>query len=85
MIDEIKPVLGAAFRCLICGLIPRWRLDRRGDAVVTWACDGDLAEVCHRLQRINEISELVVTDCVKRAEWREIGNLLDTVEPEARQ
>ena len=73
---------GFASRCEVCDLDPRWRLDRRGDAVVSWACDPHLAEVCHRLQRDSEITELVVTDVVKRQEWREIGQALNAVSEE---
>lgn len=26
-------------RCRLCDGIPRWRVEREGDAVVTWACE----------------------------------------------
>jgi hypothetical protein len=39
---------------------PRWRLDRRGDAVVDWACDQHLAGVMEMLQRPRERTEIVV-------------------------
>lgn len=50
----------AAYRCTECGDEPAWRLDRRGDAVVAWACDVDLLTVVFSLQRLNEVTELVV-------------------------
>ena len=56
--------------------LPRWRIERRGDAVVSWSCNQDLSEVCLRLQRDHEITELVVSDSVKRSEWAEIGRSL---------
>jgi hypothetical protein len=39
---------------------PRWRLDRRGDAAVDWACDQHLAGVVEMLQRPHERTELVI-------------------------
>jgi hypothetical protein len=61
--------MSRAFRCEICDKTPHWRLDRRGDAVVSWACNDDLAEVCRRLQRHFEVTELVVRDWARlRAE-----------------
>lgn len=72
---------GPAFRCEICHIEPRWRLDRIGDAIVSWACDQDLADVCHRLQRDPEITELVITDVVKRREWIGISQSLDRIRP----
>lgn len=68
-----------AFRCEICHTEPRWYLIRSGDVVVSWACDQHLSEVCHRLQRDNEITELVVTDYVKRLEWLGVAKSLDGV------
>lgn len=36
----------APYTCLLCGeQNPRWRLDRRGDAVVVWACTDHLVPV----------------------------------------
>lgn len=52
--------MGGAFRCEVCGTEPRWRVERIGDAVVTWACILDLAEVCRRLQRDGELTTLMV-------------------------
>jgi hypothetical protein len=40
-----------AYRCEVCDDTPNWRLDRQGDAVVTWACHRDLHVVLLRLQR----------------------------------
>jgi hypothetical protein len=50
-----------AHRCEVCAGIYRWRVLRRGDAVVSWACPAHLTEVCDRLQRGWEVTELVVT------------------------
>ena len=52
-----------AFRCEVCAAMPLWRIERRGDAVVSWACmdGGHLVTVLDRLQRSWEITELVVT------------------------
>jgi hypothetical protein len=61
-----------------------WSLLRRGDAVVSWACDGDVAAVCHRLQRDWEVTELVVVHFGKRVEWAEIGQSLRDVDEAAR-
>ena len=57
--------MSRAFRCgvEVCReLMPDWRIQRRGDAVVSWACDNHLARVCRELQREWEPrTELVVT------------------------
>lgn len=73
----------AAFRCEVCSGLPNWCLLRRGDAVVSWACDPHLARVCHRLQRDWEITELVVSHSLKRREWAEIADTLAAL-PEER-
>lgn len=73
---------GLAFRCEVCDDTPSWRLTRIGDAVVSWACNGHLALVCHRLQRDWEITELVVTSFSKSKEWREIAESLKAVADE---
>ena len=52
--------MGPAFRCEVCLHRPDWRLDRVGDAVVSWACDHDLAEVVRRMQRPGEVTQLVI-------------------------
>jgi len=43
--------MSLAYRCEICDEQPTWRLDRYGDAVVSWACNRHLAVVAHSLQR----------------------------------
>lgn len=50
----------SAFRCLVCGIVPSWRIARRGDAAATWSCNQHLAVVCNASQRLNEDAELVV-------------------------
>jgi hypothetical protein len=71
--------MSLAFHCEVCDGKPRWRLDRRGDAIVSWACDPHLATVCHRLQRDWEITELVISDSVKRREWVGVAARLDEI------
>jgi FXSXX-COOH protein len=62
--------------CRVCNSDPVWRVERRGDAAVSWACDEDLYAVCQNLQRGWEITELVVTNAVKQREWNEISGTL---------
>jgi hypothetical protein len=53
-----------AVRCRFCGPLndlPAWRAERRGDAVVAWACDVHLVIVLAGLQRQFERTEVVVT------------------------
>jgi len=72
--------MAPVFCCEVCDdPKPQWRLDRRGDAVVSWACDGHLSVVCHRLQRYWEITEIVVSSSAKRREWAAITKTLDQV------
>lgn len=68
---------GLAFLCEICDDAPKWRFDRRGDAVVSWACAEHFDAVADRLQRDWEITELVVSLSTKRREWTEIATALD--------
>lgn len=49
-----------AYRCETCNGIPWWRIDRVGDAVVSWACKAHLSEVCWGLQRPFHRTELLV-------------------------
>lgn len=55
---------GQAYRCHFapefCSYVTRWRLDRIGDAVVSWACDQHLVAVVEDLQRPRERTEVVV-------------------------
>lgn len=50
-----------AYCCGVCLSDPTWRIERRGDAVVSWACDDDLATECHNLRRDWERTELVIS------------------------
>jgi hypothetical protein len=68
----------------VCDGDPTWRISRRVDAVVSWACDEDLYTVCHRLQRDWEVSELVVVSQTKLREWSEVRSSLDAVAEETR-
>lgn len=40
-----------AFHCAVCNGKARWRIDRYGDAVVSWACEPHLTLECAFLQR----------------------------------
>lgn len=53
--------MSRAHRCETCDSLPAWRLERVGDAVVTWVDDRHLPEVLRRLQRSWERTEVVVT------------------------
>ena len=57
---------GYAYCCEVCDAAdPHWHIMRRGDVIVSWACDDHLAEVCERLQRDHEVTALIVTDSRK--------------------
>lgn len=58
---------------------PHWVIERWGDAVVTWACDADLAGVCERLQRGHEVTKLSVQDARKAREWSGITRTLNEI------
>lgn len=49
-----------AFLCEVCNASAVWRLDRRGDAAVTWTCEEDLSDVLWKMQRNWEVTEVVV-------------------------
>jgi hypothetical protein len=67
-----------AFTCGVCAANePTWRIDRRGDAAVSWACDDHLAQECTAMQRDWEVSELVVILAQKAREWSSIGAALE--------
>jgi hypothetical protein len=68
--------VSAAFRCEVCEAEPLWRILRRGDAVVSWACPEHLSQICDRLQRDWELTEVVVTNHAKAVEWSEIAKTL---------
>lgn len=59
--------------CARCRARAGWRIDRRGDAVVAWSCDSDLAAVLLSLQRSWESSELVVELVVRVTHGERIG------------
>jgi hypothetical protein len=73
---------GQAFRCEVCDGVPQWRILRRGDVVVSWACPSHLSEVCVRLQRHHELTELVITDSPKAREWADVAQRLAGVHAE---
>ena len=55
-----------AYCCEVCAdTNPRWRIERSGDAVVSWADDDHLAAVVSGLQRDGEVTELTVRDSRK--------------------
>jgi hypothetical protein len=49
-----------AYRCEVCHGESSWRLDRYGDAVVSWACDTDLAALLRAGQRPGERTKISV-------------------------
>lgn len=53
--------MSLAYRCEICEDEPEWVLERRGDAVITWACGTDLNEVMRNLQRHWERTQVTVS------------------------
>lgn len=53
--------MNAAYVCAQCRQQPFWRIERVGDAVVSWACDIDLARECKDLQRDGETTRLMLT------------------------
>lgn len=72
--------MSRAYCCEVCeDADPHWVVERHGDAVVTWACDADLAEVCGTLQRDREVTRLSVTDARKAREWAAIGRALNAI------
>ena len=75
-------VMAPALACEVCHGDPVWRITRRGDAAVSWACDEDLDTVCHNLQRDWEITELVVQNSVKMREWATISGTLASIAEE---
>jgi SH3-like domain-containing protein len=67
-----------AYACGVCAASkPEWRILRRGDAAVSWACDAHLAQECIAMQRDWEVSELVITLAQKTREWAHIGAALE--------
>lgn len=72
--------MSRAYCCEACDIAgPHWVIERWGDAVVTWACDTHLAEVCERLQRDREVTKLSVKDARKLQEWADITRSLDKI------
>lgn len=69
--------------CEACdGTDPHWILERRGDVVVSWACDGHLARVAEGMQRDSEVTELIVCDYRKACEWAAISRALGKIAEE---
>lgn len=74
--------MSRAYCCEVCDTDdPHWVIERHGDAVVTWACDTDLAEVCERLQRGGEVTKLSVRDARKAREWAGVTPLNAVSDP----
>lgn len=53
--------MSLAYYCQACSGDAHWRIERRGDAAVTWSCWIDLGRVCLDMQRDHEHTELVIT------------------------
>lgn len=76
--DHDGDAVSRAYCCEVCDAEdPRWVIERWGDAVVTWACDADLPEVCGRLQRDREVTKLSVRDARKAREWAAASRALN--------
>lgn len=72
--------MSRAYCCEACDTAePHWVIERHGDAVITWACDTHLAEVCEGLQRDHEVTGLSVRDARKAGEWAGISRALDKI------
>lgn len=53
--------MSLAYCCEVCGgWRPKWRLERRGDAVIMWACNMHLLVTIVKMQRKDEETEIVV-------------------------
>lgn len=58
-----------AYRCQLCDGEPRWRLDRVGDAIVTWACPDHMVLVLADFLPVDKHRDrAAVTDLWNR--WR---------------
>lgn len=68
-----------ACHCAKCGAGAAWRVMRRGDGVVSWACPQHLAAVCDGMQRDDELTELVVVLIGTLMEWLQLGARLETI------
>lgn len=53
---------GPAYCCPVCLAEGDWYLLRHGDAIVSWACDGDLPAVLRAMQRDFERTEITVKE-----------------------
>jgi hypothetical protein len=71
--------MSLAYRCGTCDGEPVWTITRRGDVVVTEACNDHLAVECARLQRDHEVTELVVVDYAKAVEYAGITRRLNEI------
>lgn len=67
-------MIGEAYRCGSCNETPFWRIERRGDAAVSWSCTKHLHDVCADMQRMHEITKLIVS----------VASLLETIKEESR-
>lgn len=73
---------GYAYRCGECDGQALWRLTRRGDVAVDWACSEHFSVVALDLQRDHEVTELVVVHAPKAREWAGIQRSLADVAKE---
>lgn len=65
--------------CGQCDGEPGWRITRRGDGVISWACNEHLATECDSLQRDFEVTELVLTHYAKTVEVADINRTLSAI------
>ena len=79
MTGRTKTAAGWWGRCRMCDGEPHWEIERRGDAVVSWACNDHLAAECDRLQRDWEVTRLSVVHWAKQHEVAEINRTLQGI------
>lgn len=71
--------MSRAFRCEKCDGESMWRIERVGDAAVSWACPEDLSSVCEGLQRDWEVTILHVHLQAKGTEWTQLSHSLNQI------
>lgn len=67
-----------ARRCAVCNGEPHWTMTRRGDAVVSWACDVDLTIELRRMQRPqDDPTEIVISPSIEVRIETDLRHMLD--------
>ena len=78
-VKEEDRAVPMAYHCTDCGVGAAWRVTRRGDGVVGWACPPHLAAVRDGMQRDDKVTELVVVLIGKLLEWLRLGARLAAI------